>query len=207
MKTTLKKDEKLILEIKPHWFTLVTPFFAMLLGLVLGGLLATTSVGSLGLLLAVPFIGYFAYKVLDRNNNIWAVTNLRVIDEYGIFSDNTKESQLEKINNVTFNQTFFGKIFGYGDVQIQTAAEVGATTYFMVQNPKELKDTITQMQEEYKKNQIKLQASELANAILAGQQNQKVDVVSTLERLFELKQKGILTEEEYQVQKAKTLNN
>lgn len=207
MKTTLKTGEEVLLEIKPHWFTLVASFFVMLLGLVLGILLAYTSIGSVGLLLAVPFVGYFIYKVVDRNNNIWAVTNLRVIDEYGIFTNNTKESQLEKINNVTFNQSFFGKIFNYGDVQIQTAAEVGATTYVMVEKPKELKDTITQMQEEYKKNQIKLQATELANAILAGQQSQKMDVVSTLEKLFELKQKGILTEEEYQIQKTKTLNS
>jgi uncharacterized membrane protein YdbT with pleckstrin-like domain len=207
MKTTLKTGEKLILEIRPHWFTLVTPFLIMLLGLVLGGALAASSVGNVGLLIALPFIGYFVYKMVDRNNNIWAVTNLRVIDEYGIFSDNTKESQLEKINNVTYNQTFFGKIFGYGDVQIQTAAEVGATTYFMVQQPKELKDTITQMQEEYKGYHIKLQANELANAIFAGQQNHKTDVASVIEKLFDLKQRGILTEEEFQVQKAKALQS
>jgi hypothetical protein len=70
---------------------------------------------------------------------------------------------------VSYLQSFWGKIFGYGNVQIQTAAEIGSTTYFAVANPKELKDTITNMQEEYKQHQIKKQANELANAIVVGQ--------------------------------------
>ncbi len=65
-----------------------------------------------------------------------------------------------KINNVSFNQTLFGKIFGFGNVQIQTAAEVGATTYFNVEKPRELKDAITQMQEDYKYLIVRKQASE-----------------------------------------------
>jgi uncharacterized membrane protein YdbT with pleckstrin-like domain len=135
------------------------------------------------------------------------VTNLRVIDEFGVFTNNTKESPLDKINNVSYRQTFWGKLFGYGNVQIQTAAEIGSTTYFNVQNPKELKDTITNMQEAYKQQQIKNQATELASAIVAGQKNSTADVASELEKLYELKQKGILTEEEYNARKNKILNS
>lgn len=124
-----------------------------------------------------------------------------------MFSNNTKESPLDKINNVSYLQSFWGKIFGYGNVQIQTAAEIGSTTYFAVENPKELKDTITDMQEEYKQHQIKKQANELANAIVEGQQNNKTDVATELEKLYELKLKGILTDEEYNNRKTKILNS
>jgi uncharacterized membrane protein YdbT with pleckstrin-like domain len=202
MKTKLKKDEKIIMETKPHWLTLVGSFLLMLIGSILGII-----VGSYALLLVLVLVGYFIYKIVQRNNNLWVVTNLRVIDEYGVFSNNTKESPLDKINNVSYLQSFLGRIFGYGNVQIQTAAEIGSTTYFSVENPKELKDSITQMQEEYKQNQIKKQANELANAILEGQQNYKTDVAAELEKLYELKQKGILTEEEYNNRKTKTLNS
>jgi hypothetical protein len=108
---------------------------------------------------------------------------------------------------VSYLQSFWGKIFGYGNVQIQTAAEIGSTTYFAVENPKELKDTITHMQEEYKQHQIKKQANELANAIVAGQQNNKTDVAAELEKLYELKLKGILTDEEYNNRKTKILKS
>src|SRR5665647_1869486 len=147
MKTQLKKDEKVILVTKPHWFTMVLPFLILLIGAIIG-----FAVGTYGLLLVLVVICYFIYKIVQRNNNLWAVTNLRVIDEYGVFSNNTKESPLDKINNVTYSQSFWGKIFGFGNVQIQTAAEIGSTTYSTVQNPEELKDTISHMQEEYKQN-------------------------------------------------------
>jgi uncharacterized membrane protein YdbT with pleckstrin-like domain len=202
MKTQLKKDEKIIMETKPHWLTLVGPFLLMLIGSIIG-----IVIGSYGLLIGLVLVGYFIYKIIQRNNNLWTVTNLRVIDEYGVFSNNTKESPLDKINNVSYLQSFLGKIFGYGNVQIQTAAEIGSTTYFAVENPKELKDTITLMQEEYKQNQIKKQANEFASAIAAGQQNNKTDVAAELEKLYELKQKGILTEEEYNNRKTKILNS
>ena len=202
MKTRLKKDEKIIMETKPHWFTLVGPFLFLLIGSILGFV-----IGIYGILVVLVLVGYFIYKIIQRNNNLWAVTNLRVIDEYGVFSNNTKESPLDKINNVSYLQSFWGKIFGYGNVQIQTAAEIGSTTYFAVENPKELKDAITHMQEEYKQHQIKKQANELANAIVAGQQNNKTDVAAELEKLYELKLKGILTDEEYNNRKTKILNS
>ena len=64
------------------------------------------------------------------------------------------------------------------------------------------------MQEEYKQYQIKTQAAELASAIIAGQhQANKTDVASELEKLHELIQKGILTEEEYNLRKTRILNS
>jgi uncharacterized membrane protein YdbT with pleckstrin-like domain len=202
MKTELKKEEKIIFQTRPHWLILAGPGLLTLFAVVIGFL-----IGGYGILLGVVFIGYFTYKLIERNNNLWAVTNLRVVDEYGVFSNNSKESPLEKINNVSYNQSFIGKIFGYGNVQIQTAAEIGSTTYFSVADPKKLKDTITHMQEEYKSYRVRMEASELAKAIATGDQNRKTDLATELEKLHELKQKGILTEEEYYNLKKKILDS
>ena len=78
---------------------------------------------------------------------------MRVVDESGYFSRHSKESPLDKINNVEYDQSIWGRIFGFGDVDIQTAAELGETTYELIHHPKLLKDTITHAQEEYKKAQ------------------------------------------------------
>lgn len=201
MKTELKKDEKVIFLSEPHWFILVSPAVVAFIGLIIG-----ISVGGKGILISVVCLAYLAYKVRERKNNLWVVTNLRVIDEFGVFSSNSKESPLDKINNVTYSQSFWGKMWGYGNVQIQTAAEIGSTTYFAVDNPKKLRDTITQMQEEYKHHQIRKQATELASAI-AGGQNNKIDVAAELEKLHNLKERGILTEAEFNTRKAKILNS
>lgn len=202
MKTQLKKDEKVIIQTQPHWLTLAGPVFILLIVLVV-----SVIAFPYGIIAGIIGFCYFIFKLIERKNNLWAVTNLRVIDEYGVFSNNTKESPLEKINNVSYNQSIWGKIFGFGNVQIQTAAEVGSTTYEMVTDPKKLKDSITHMQEEYKDFQIKKQATELASAILSGQQNIKIDVSAELEKMHELMKKGILTEDEYTIRKAKLLSS
>jgi len=126
MKTDLKKNEKVILVIKSHWISMVWPFFLVSIGVTIGIFL-----GGFGYIIPAILICYLLYKIVERNNNIWAVTNLRVIDEFGVFSINSKESPLDKINNVTYNQTITGRIFGFGNVQIQTAAEmIGGILFF-----------------------------------------------------------------------------
>jgi uncharacterized membrane protein YdbT with pleckstrin-like domain len=200
MKTELKKDEKIALEIKLHWFTILLAFLISL-ALIISGLF----IHKYGLFLSFAGMIIITYKIIARNNNLWIVTNFRIVDEKGVFSSNSKESPLDKINNVSYHQSFWGKIFGYGSVQIQTAAEIGATTVNMLEKPKLLKDTITQMQEEYKQYQISKQANELANAIIANQKKEDNDIADELEKLYALKEKGILTEEEYAAQKAKIL--
>ena len=201
MKTTLKKEERLILITKPHWVTLFVPFFVLVAAFIIGLI-----IGGYGLLIILAAGIYLGYKILERNRNIWAVTNLRVIDEFGVFSSNSKESPLEKINNVSYRQSLWGKMFGFGNVQIQTAAEIGSTTYTMVNGPKELKDSITHMQEAYKYDQIKRQAEEMAGVIAANQQKSNLDVPAELEKLFDLKQRGIITEDDFNTRKAKLLN-
>ena len=143
-------------------------------------------------------------------HNIWAVTNLRVIDEGGFFTRYAKESPLDKINNVEYDQSIWGRLLGFGSVDIQTAAELGETKYDFIHHPKLLKDTITHAQEENKKVQITNQATQLAEAIArsnpAAQPSQQM-IADELHKLFELMQKGAITQEEYVQQKNKLIGN
>jgi uncharacterized membrane protein YdbT with pleckstrin-like domain len=202
MKTELKKNEEIILETQQHWIVLVGPFIITSIFSLIG-----FAIGGYGVGISFFFICFFIYQIVKRKNNIWIVTNLRVIDEYGVLTNNSKESPLDKINNISFSQAILGRMLGYGNVQIQTAADLGSTTYYMVENPNELKDKITHLQEEYKNVQILKQATELANAIVSGNKNTKIDINSELEKLYELMEKGILTEDEYNSRKKKILNS
>lgn len=210
MRTTLKKDEKLLILIRQHWIILVLPFFAWLLLTVLlfvTGWFSTSAKLIIILLGAIyPMIEYIKWKF-----NLWAVTNMRVIDEEGFFTRYSKESPLDKINNVEYDQPILGRILGYGNVDIQTAAELGETKYSMIHHPKLLKDTITHAQEEYKKIQINTQATQLAQAIakntgMVGSASQQM-VADELSKLFDLLQKGAITQEEYVVQKNKLMGS
>ncbi len=206
MRTRLKQNEKVILITRLHWyptifFQIFCAVFCFAVGIIVG-----TQVAIFYFISLIAF-AFATYKIIDRQKNIWVVTNLRVIDENGVFTHFAKESPLDKINNVSYSQSFWGRQIGYGNVIIQTAAGQGTTMYFGVKNPRQLKDAITTMQEEYKRSANKEQAKELAGIFANGQQN-KTNISNTteLEKIFELKQKGVLTEGEYNNLKTKILN-
>jgi len=208
MKTQIKKNEEVILTIKMHWFVILIPFIMTLIMLILAFLAGLNNeAGKFILFVAGLTVVWFIYRILDRNTNIWVVTNLRIIDEYGVFSNNSKETPLDKINNISYRQPLLGRMFNYGDVQIQSAAESGSTIHKMVERPKVLKDTITQYQERYKQEQIKEQAQSLANAVGGQKPSVGVDISEELTKLHDLKEKGIITEDDFQKGKDKILNN
>jgi len=158
MRTKVRDGERKIMETRAHWITVAKPFLLFLLAavlLVLSFVLMKEPGGfrslarwACGILWVVAGL-YFAYCEWFRRRDIWAVTNLRVIDEQGVFTLYTKESPLEKINNLSYRQTIPGRLLKYGDVEIQTAAEQGATIYRKVLRPKLLKDTIARCRDEY----------------------------------------------------------
>jgi uncharacterized membrane protein YdbT with pleckstrin-like domain len=206
MRTKLKPGEKIILSTRRHWypslfFPMVLSFLLVLIGIGLG------SQRSVFYLIAFAGVLNAIYRINYRRCDIWVVTSLRVIDEYGLFNHYAIESPLDKINNVSFSQTLWGRQMGYGNVMIQTAAGRRATTYFGVENPNELKDTITTMQEEYKKTAGHEQATAFAGVANGRQQINNTSIADELEKIYELKQKGILTEDEYNNLKLKILNS
>jgi len=207
MKTRLKENEKVALTIRPHWITLV-PSALVSLGIFGAGAIVVYAGWAYGglafFLIAVLF---FLYKMAERKNNLWAVTNLRVIDECGLFSRKAKECPVDKINNVTYNQSLWGRMLGFGDVQVQTAAEMGATTYINVEQPKLLKDTITTMQEEYRNSQMVRQAAEFASALGSQGSGKFAGVAAEIEKLHELMVKGIITEMEFRQKKEQLLRS
>jgi uncharacterized membrane protein YdbT with pleckstrin-like domain len=202
MRTALKKDEKILLITRQHWIKLVLPVFVWVI-------IAAISIWLLqetGVIITLAAALYPIIEYLIWRNNLWCITNLRVVDENGFFSRHTKESPLDKINNVEYDQTIWGRLFRYGNVDIQTAAEMGETTYELIHHPKLLKDTITHAQEEYKKTAISNQAMQLARAIATTSAVTKQDMVADeLNKLFELLQKGAITEAEYNLQKSRLL--
>lgn len=213
----LKKDEHIILDTKPHWVGLLVPFLVALATVVVGAYFQGYT-----FILTLLGVAFLCYRIAEHNSHIWAITNLRVIDESGIFTRQSKECPLDKVTNVSCSQHLLGRILGFGDVEIQTASE-GILNYIAIAQPRNFSDTILQMQEAYKGDQLRQQAQKLAQAMqqhsdqplhtTTQHQNNAVAVSPKmadyleLEKLFELHQKGILSEEEYAEQKRRILNN
>ena len=214
MRTPLQKGEKVLLVTYSSWTFLITPVLIAIAGGVASYFIGFPHWGWIVALAGILyfFLQYFTWKV-----NIWVVTNFRVIDEVGLLSHYAKESPLEKINNVSYDQTLMGRLFNYGHVEIQTAAEIGATDYYNVNHPRRLKDTITTAQSDHKNWQYSNQAMQMAAALDGSRARgagsagapgatHSPGVASELEKLFDLKQKGALSEEEYNKAKNRLLS-
>jgi membrane protein YdbS with pleckstrin-like domain len=217
MRTPLQKGEKILLLTYSSWTSLIIPVFFALVTVVAGIFIVYHFQWVWGWLVSLLGIAWWLLKYYTWRVNIWVVTNFRVIDEAGFLNHYAKESPLDKINNVSYDQTLAGRLFNFGHVEIQTAAEAGATDYYNVNHPKRLKDTITAAQAEYKNWQFGYQAAQMVAAMNVrpdaptgthGRTDAPAPgVAAELEKLFELKMKGALSEEEYNRAKARLLNH
>jgi membrane protein YdbS with pleckstrin-like domain len=206
MRTPLQKGEKILLVTYSSWISLISPALMMAIGLV-----ASFYIGFIehyGWILAAFGTLYFLIQFFSWKTYIWVVTNFRVIDEIGLLKHYAKESPLDKINNVSYDQTVLGRLFNYGHVKIQTAAQIGATDYFNVNHPKRLKDTITQAQADFTYGRTVSVITQTAAAMGFHNANSPIQHIgSELEKLAELKEQGILSEEEFNKAKNRLLNN
>ena len=145
----LGEGEQILFVTRRHWLVLAgeivseTLLTLALIVLVSILLLLPPPVGNplwaLGyLLLAFPLVS-LARDVMTWSNRKFVVTNQRVIHLEGVLSKEITDSSLEKVNDVKLEQSFWGRVFGYGNVQILTASELGASRFTRIANPIQFK--------------------------------------------------------------------
>ncbi len=101
-------------------------------------------------------IGYALEKFLMWFFNIYIVTDERVIDVdfYNLLFKRISEAKLENIEDITFsNSGILQSIIDYGEVRIQTAAEIPQIEFENVPHPEKVAKFLSEMllQEEQEK--------------------------------------------------------
>ena len=109
MRTKLKTGETRLLVIRQHWIKLVLPIAVWVIVAILLIIGKWFGLGtSLIILMVVALYPLLVY--VDWRFNLWCVTNYRVVDESGFLSRSSKESPLDKINNVEYHQSVWGRM-------------------------------------------------------------------------------------------------
>jgi uncharacterized membrane protein YdbT with pleckstrin-like domain len=121
------------------------------------------------------------------------ITNERVIHRMGLISKTGKEIPLEVVNDVAFSQSAFERIFGTGDVLIESAGTHGQTKYTDIPKPEHIQSVIYQARE---KRKVQLEGGSSSAVESAASQ------LATLSRLHD---EGKLTDAEFEEQKRKLL--
>jgi hypothetical protein len=98
------------------------------------------SILALGLLLIG--LAWLTQIYLDWYNQDYVITNRRVMKVEGILSKRSADSSLEKINDAVLEQSLFGRMLGYGDLDILTANEQSVDRYRMLSEAQTFKKTM-----------------------------------------------------------------
>jgi len=209
----LSSDEELILELRPHWLALVTPavqaiviFVAM--GVALAYLPSFAHDGLVKLAIVVIALAFIAGKPLRRvlawATSEFVVTSDRVIHRSGVFAKRSMQVALESITDVRFDQTFLERMVGAGSLLLETPGEYGEERFSHVANPERVQRTIHELTEE---NRRRMAPVTHLPAVDAGANVTSVSVADELAKLARLRKQGVLTEEEFQAQKARVLRS
>ena len=149
------------------------------------GLLGTTMLLVVALVLGVLLLARYVWW----RNKVYVVTNLRVLKLEGLLSKAHRDASLDKINDLVLTQSMWGRLLGYGDVQILTANEASGMTFHKLQDPVAFKRQILQVR-----------TAEMAEGPGLGAASVS-DPIAQIQRLGELRAQGTITEEEFQAKK------
>jgi uncharacterized membrane protein YdbT with pleckstrin-like domain len=207
LENILGQNEKIVFSTRRHWFVIWRPLFvaAILAALisVAAVILIPFTAGSslLGLVLLVLPLGRIIMVILEWANETYLVTNRRIIQTEGVFSKRVADSSLEKVNDVVMSQSFWGRIWGYGDIEIMTASEVGVNKLHQVSNPVRFKTTMLDQKEA-------MSDSDVMHRVNHGDPNlppSREEIPDLIAELAALRDKGILTPEEFERKKAELM--
>jgi uncharacterized membrane protein YdbT with pleckstrin-like domain len=204
LNSLLGENEQVLFVTHQHWLvllgeiiseTLLSVAVVVLVSLIIFFNWVVSPLVALGyLLLIFPLISLLR-DVLIWSSRKYVVTSRRVIQLSGIFSKNVTDSSLEKVNDVKMNQSFLGRMFEYGDIEILTASELGANKFSRIGRPIHFKTAMINAKE-------KLERGGSMDSGPARPQRTPADLIGQLD---ELRKNGILTEEEFLAKKVDLL--
>jgi uncharacterized membrane protein YdbT with pleckstrin-like domain len=200
----LNDYETVVLDLHPHWWFFGWPAVAtgatVVMSLVVRAQLDGVTESTLSYLLLAALIVSVAWlivRLLDWRTTYFVVTSHRLIFRRGLLSRSGIEIPLEKINNVNFHQSIAERILGCGDLIIESASESGQSRFTEVVNPDRVQGIIhTAIQE-------RLQSG--PGMTVGAASRGPVDIAEQLERLADLRDRGVLTDAEFEDQKQRLL--
>jgi hypothetical protein len=257
----LARGEEIVLEARPHWFLVIGhSWWAIILAILALAVLffiippPNTDLDSPGELVALVLLliglGRIGWVIWDWRNTEFLVTTHRIVRAEGILNKRMAATSLEKVNDAVLTQSVFGRIFGFGDLDILSAAEEigGIEDFPMVTDPVDFKVAMLNQKEAIERPDLappayqRQQPPEMVPAEpmppRAGSDRVTVvddapapaappppppaepaetpaaaapsstpadDATATLERLASLRDRGLITAEEYDAKKRELL--
>jgi uncharacterized membrane protein YdbT with pleckstrin-like domain len=204
IESLLGEREKIILTARQHWFILLSVIaFEIVIILIIIALTIIAGtylpefalfIGAAGTILLLLPLATMSRDILDWMNRQYIVSNRRVIQISGILNKNVTDSSLEKVTDVKMEQSAFGRLFDYGDIEILTASEFGANLFRRIEEPIRFKTSMLDAKES------------LTQGEGEGGAGFGDEIFRLIASLDQLRGMGILSEEEFTQKKNELLS-
>ena len=173
-------------------------FFGFFSGLQSGGTWAAwggVGLAAVGVLAAFP--AWLRWRCEE-----YLVTDRRVIQVEGIFQKQVLDSSLDKVNDVLLKQSLFGRLLGYGTIEILTASEHGINRLDTLPDPLGFKRAML----EARGGAAVAVAPAAAAAIpRVGRAEAQSGAAERLAQLDEMKRRDLVSEDEYRAKRRQIL--
>jgi uncharacterized membrane protein YdbT with pleckstrin-like domain len=212
LQSLLGDRENIILATRHHWFVLASSI--VLEAVLIFIIFVITIAGSIYLLnqgiifwWILTLVGFLVLlipittgtrDILNWTNHQFIITNHRVMQISGIFNKSVIDSSLDKVNDIKMDQSALGRMFGYGDIEILTASELGVNLFKKIDNPVKFKSALINAKEYLE------HAPEVLPEIKP--EEGKLDIPATISKLADLRAQGVITEIEFQQKKSELLS-
>ena len=195
----LNDDEDIILDLHPHWWSLVGPILATVAASAVAVLLVRSDLDAvvaewLVLALVVVSLLWLLVRYVKWRTTHFVLTTDRLIHRSGVLSKQGREIPLERINDLTVNQSLFERMIRAGDVLIESGGERGQSLLGDLPNPFGVQNAIY----------TEIERAQARSAARAAS-HRELSVPEQIEKLDELRQRGLITNAEFEVKKAQLL--
>jgi uncharacterized membrane protein YdbT with pleckstrin-like domain len=146
----LLPGETLILEDHPHWVVIVKALVAPIILLIVAAVIDVTVTTSgishfrtIVSLAAIAIAGLWLIVVWIRwQSTSYTLTNQRIKIESGVFGRQSKMIPIDRVQDCTTKQSLFGRMLGYGRVEVDAAGAQGAEVLDHLPNPGVFRDQV-----------------------------------------------------------------
>ena len=198
-KKYLNDSEEVIRDLRPHWFFLFGPAVTLIAALALAIWMSQAEVSEVVLFpvlaLTVVALLFFLVRYAQWITTDFVLTTDRLIYRKGIVSRQGKEIPLERVNDVSYQQSLVQRMMGAGDLMVESGGERGQSQFGHFAHPQDIQNEIHRA--------IESAAARDADR-MAGRR--ELSPLEQLEKLDELRQRGVISQAEFEVKKANLLD-
>jgi len=208
---SLHPNEDLVLDLHPHWWfiakSVIVVVAAVIFGVVVLAIGLPDPVKVLAALVVLGSLVWFLDRYARWVTIHFVLTSDRVIYRSGLVAKRGIEIPLENINAIHFEQRVFERLLGLGDLKIDSASIQGFSVFDDIQHPDKVQNEIYLQMEANDQRRFRGMPGNQPGApgAPAAPAPPVLSVPEQLEKLSELRDRGVITDEEFQAKKTELL--